>query len=288
MDRRGAAGLILVARCAVWLPLVLGACSPAASGLVAGYDFREPLRSIELPKALREVSSVAAIDDNELACLQDEKGMLYFVDLGSGRVLRRAKFGKKGDYEGLAYRDGEFWVLRSDGLILALEKDGDRYRAVREAKASTGNEEFEGLAIDKARGQLILAPKDRLPGRANSSQRQLYRVDPKSLEIDRTPWRTLDFKALRDAHEAVGLEKPRLRLSEVAVDPAGDRLWLLSAVDRMLVVVDLQGNVVGQHIFTPEEMPQPEGIAFLPDGRVVLASEGVDGPAWLRIYGRLD
>lgn len=282
------AGLISIARHAVWVPLVLGACGPPPAGVVAGYDLRQPVRSIELPKALREVSSVAAISSNELACLQDEKGMLYFLDLSSGRVVRRAKFGKKGDYEGLAYRDGDFWVLRSDGRILELAEDGDRYRVVREAKASTGHEEFEGLAMDSRRDQLILAPKDRLPGRDISSQRQLYRVDPRSLVIGPAPWLRLDFEALRDAHEDMGLDKPRLKFSEVAIDPAGDRLWLLSATDRMLVVVDLQGRVLGQHVFPAHELPQPEGLAFLPGGRVVLASEGVDGPGWLRIYGQWD
>ena len=275
-------------RLAAVLPLVLGACGPPPLGVVAGYDFRKPDRSIELPKALREISSVAAIGNDELACLQDEKGMLYFVQLSSGRVLRRAKFGKKGDYEGLAYSNGDFWVLRSDGLILALAEDGDRYRVVGEAKASSGHKEFEGLTIDGQRGQLILAPKDRLPGRASNSQRLLYRVDPQSLEIDPVPWLSLEFDALRHANEAAGLAKPRLRFSEVAVDPSGDRLWLLSATDRMLVVVGMNGAVLGQHIFSAEEMPQLEGAAFLPDGRLVLASEGVDGPAWLRIYSRFD
>ena len=281
-------GLIPIGRYLSCLPLVLAACSPASFGVVAGYDLSEPERSIELPSSLREISSVVAIGDDELACLQDEKGSLYFIDLGSGEVTRRIKFGKKGDYEGLAYREGTFWVLRSDGRVYQLALAGDRYRIVREVRAETGHAEYEGLAMDEHSEQLILAPKDRFPGRSNSGQRELYRIDPQTLELDSSPWMLLQLDALRSANQALGLGKPKLRFSDVAVDPGGERLWLLSAVDRLLLVVARDGTVLGQHVFGEEELPQPEGATFLPDGRLVIASEGVGGPAWLRIYKRVE
>ena len=91
---------------------------------------------------------------------------------------------------------------------------------------------------------------------------------------------------MQPATQGPGRHEPRLRFSEVVVHPNTDQLWLLSAVDLLLLVIDRSGAVIGRHFFPADEMPQPEGAGFLPDGRLVLASEGVDGPAWLRIYDR--
>jgi hypothetical protein len=53
-----------------------------------------------------------------------------------------------------------------------------------------------------------------------------------------------------------------------------------------LLVTDRKGEVKGMHVFAADEMPQPEGATFLPDGSLALASEGVGGPAVLRNYGK--
>ncbi len=88
--------------------------------------------------------------------------------------------------------------------------------------------------------------------------------------------------------EKDGRERPefRLRFAEVAVQPDDGRLWLLSGVDRAVVVVDRAGEVLGLHFFGADELPQPEGATFLPGGELVIASEGVGGMARLCIFGR--
>lgn len=267
---------------AAWLALLLvPACAPEP-GIVAGYDLRRPVRTFELPEDLKEVSSIVAVGGDVLACLQDEKGWLFFFDLGTGAVTERVKFGKRGDYEGLAFRGGTFWVLRSDGRVMRLERDEDRYRVSDDKRAKVGHDEFEGLTWDARLGQLLLAPKDRPQGREHKGTRRLFLVDPETLETAETPWLALDLDPIRRA--IAGGEGLELRFSEVAVHADTGRVWLLSAADHAVLVLERDGRLAGFWRFSKDLLPQPEGATFLPDGRLVLASEGVGGPARLCVF----
>jgi hypothetical protein len=79
---------------------LLAACGAAASGsgLVDG--------RLDLPKHLREVSGLVAVDERTVVCVQDEKGALWFVDLRGEATVRSEPFGPAGDYEALARADG--------------------------------------------------------------------------------------------------------------------------------------------------------------------------------------
>jgi uncharacterized protein YjiK len=57
----------------------------------------------------------------------------------------------------------------------------------------------------------------------------------------------------------------------------------LSAVDRVLLRVDREGTLRAGQRFDASELPQPEGLACLPDGRLLVASEGDGGPGRVRV-----
>ncbi|HEU4420191.1 MAG TPA: SdiA-regulated domain-containing protein [Planctomycetota bacterium] len=256
-----------------------------------------PTRSFLLPDDLREVSAIAAADDHTLACVQDEKGALFFFDLDQGRVLRRAKFGPKGDYEGLAKVGDDYWVLRSDGLLLRLVATADRYEIAETLATGLGVKEFEGLAVDRAANRFVLAPKSLAKETEERELRPLFAFDLATRLAAKEPLITLHLDQVLDAARLQGIavptrlskrgkEKPAVRLffAEVAVHPGTGELWLLSAGDRALLVVDRNGQFRGMHFFPAEEMPQPEAATFLPNGHLVLGSEGGGGPAVLRVY----
>jgi uncharacterized protein YjiK len=273
---------------------------PSPPVVVAGYDLAHPLRSFELPPELKEVSGIAACDAHTIACLQDEKGSLYFFDLDQGRVVRRVKFGPKGDYEGLARLGDGWFALRSDGLLLHLANRGERIEIEQSVPLPFGFKQYEGVACDQKAGILVIAPKSEPVDKDEKGERPLFAVDLATLQPRAEPLfvlRAADVSAqaprfgvqLPPRVSAKGHEKPSLRLhfAEVAVHPDTGDLWLLcGAGDRAVLVVDRKGEVKGMHVFAADEMPQPEGATFLPDGSLALASEGVDGPAVLRIYGK--
>jgi uncharacterized protein YjiK len=50
--------------------------------------------------------------------------------------------------------------------------------------------------------------------------------------------------------------------------------YLLSAVDRNLLVVDRQGNLIDLVTLDVKLLPKPEGITFMANGDMWLSSEG--------------
>ena len=81
--------------------------------------------------------------------------------------------------------------------------------------------------------------------------------------------------------ERVDLE---VLFSSVAVHPRTHRLYALSGVDCALLVFDRDSTLAGAHFFDPAVMPQPEGVAFLPSGDMVVASEGDGAPPRIQVF----
>ena len=63
------------------------------------YNLNRPDKHTVLPDALHEVSDIAYLGDSTLACIQDEKGIIFLYDLKKNLVTHSYKFGKDGDYE---------------------------------------------------------------------------------------------------------------------------------------------------------------------------------------------
>lgn len=284
--------------------VLASACSqdaaPRGPKVVDGYDLGAPLRSYVLPHKLREISAVVAVDARTLACLQDEKGSLYFFDLVRGEVAEHVQFGPPGDYEGLASVDGTWWVLRSDGQLAELRGAGRGLEVARTVAVAAPQREFEGLCWDARAKVLVVAPKSVAKAAGEKDERPILAFDPVAGTTAKAPLLVVDRDAVLAAAARLGVavptrptrkgEKPllHLRFAEVAVAPTTGHYWLLSSVDRAVVVVDRAGAVLGLHFFAESELRQPEGATFLPDGRLVLASEGGDGAAVLRVYGPVE
>lgn len=66
----------------------------------AAYDLTAPKATWPLPHELKEISALTDLDADTVACVQDEKGIVFDVDVRTGKVVRRRRFGPHGDYEG--------------------------------------------------------------------------------------------------------------------------------------------------------------------------------------------
>lgn len=287
---------------ALLLGILSASCSPhpraVAVSTVPGYDLARADASFDLPAELREISALTDIDDHTVACVQDEHGWVFHIDLRTGAVTRRMLFGEDGDYEGLTRIGDALWVLRSDGLMLQLRAEGERLVVAGQFTLAIGHQNIEGLGYDARHNTILVSPKD-VPegGKVERGRRHVFAVDPATgAQVEgRALTMTLE-RVLADAAR-LGIELPmktnrrgkersdlKLRFSSIAVHPTTDQIYLLSAVDGALLVVDRQGALHAAHFFAPAQLPKAEGITFLQNGDLVLSSEGGDVPPRVQVF----
>lgn len=275
----------------------LAATATAQEQPPAEIDFSAPRRDLALDRELREISGIAAVDQDTVACVQDEAGTVFFVDLPSGVVVRRVQFGPKGDYEELARAADGFWVLRSDGLLQRLAQAGRGYRVDRELRVGDAVTEYEALAYDSVTKAFLAVPK-RAPEGWDKHERPVFTIEPSTGKRAPQPVFVLSRTRIVADAERHGITLPtregkhgrervelELRPSALAVQPTSGRLWVLSAADALLLVFERDGTLFAAHPLSRELLPQAEGITFLPKGDLVVSSEGRDGPARIVVFG---
>jgi hypothetical protein len=249
---------------------------------------------LELPAELDEVSAVVVHGAHEAACVQDEAGALWLVDLATAGAPRVVPFGPAGDYEGLARVGDSWWVLRSDGLVCELAAAGGALHIARRVTLPGPYRDWEGLCYDGEGQRLLVMPKDAPGDKAARDQRVVFAIDPATAVVQAEPVVRFLRSACLDAAWTAGLDVPTRRsgsgservdaelvCSDLVVVPGRRELLLLCAADALLVRIDFAGRPLGARRLDAGLLPQAEGLAWLPDGRLLVASEAKRGPARL-------
>ena len=267
-------------------------------GGTAEYDLKHPTRTYVLPDELIEVSGLTDVDATTVACLQDEEAKLYFFDLEEGRILKSLPFGAPGDYEGLTRVGKEYFALRSDGLIHRLLLNDEEFSVVDTFRLDLVHKNIEGLGYDEISGRVLVTPKDFLKGSKETRDvRVVHAFDPATGDLDHSPALTISISRVIAQARAKGFAVPtrttdngrttpalKLRLSSIAVHPITGLYYLLSAVDRILLVLDRQGDLVEMRQLDAGLFPKPEGITFMPNGDMLISNEGKDARANIHCF----
>ena len=261
--------------------VLLAACAdrpapppPAAVDLVTvPYRLAEPDAAVPLPAELQEVSGLTLLPTGRIGAVQDEAGVLYEVDPGSGDVVTRETFEGRGDFEGVELTPDAVWVLRSDGDLYRTRRGADGGVAVEKFETALGaRNDTEGLGYDAAGDRLLIACKED-PGDGLTGVRAVYAFDLTTRTLSERPAFTLDRAAL-DGDDPF---KP----SALAVRPGTGEVYVLSSVRKALAVVGPDGTLSAVVDLPPELYPQPEGIAFAADGTLFISNEGPVGAGTL-------
>jgi uncharacterized protein YjiK len=251
--------------------------------------------TMKLPPSLSELSGMVALDEHTIACVQDELGVVFIVDLQGKKPIRSVSFGKDGDYEGVAAIGDALWVLRSDGVLQELALDAGRLISRHTYKLPFEGE-FEGLCVDAAGEHLLVLPKGPVDGKRREKKRRRIIAFHLLLRTAlKQPIMTLKVNDIEAQIEERDLPGPRrttakgnrkvdlgLRGSELLALPGGD-LLMLSPKDRLLLRLNSDGDVVATQELDMNLLPQPEAMALLPDGRLLIGSEGHGRPACIAV-----
>ncbi len=252
------------------------------SGKLA-YDLQHPSQKFFMPDMLEEISGIAYYKPNQLLCVQDEEGKVFLYDLNEERSHKPIRFGKDGDYEDLAIVGDTIYVVKSNGVLHRFKLSDER-KVVDEELATplTEDNDVEGLCLDTATHQLWLICKAEAGIRTNEVEGYAaYAYNLATQQLDTTP--VIHFQK----KDIAPIIRPRLRQkkksfsfkpSAIAIHPIEHRIYILSANDRFLAVLNPDGTVFEVIPLSAKVFRQPEGMCFSPSGELFISSEG-DGQA---------
>lgn len=219
---------------------------------------------LPLPAALKEVSGLATAGPRRVLAVADEVATVYAIDLEAERIEVLFSLGEPpvtADFEGITVAGNDVWLTESNGTL---------YRAMNALEGGTTQPryevfktrlkkrcEVEGLSFDST--QFLLACKE-----------NFRKAERDHLVIH--AWSPGDTRArvyLSRPLEDLGV---RGKLAPSGLSVQGDTLYVIAARQHVLLEIDRSGRLTGRHALPGH--PQPEGIAILEDGSIVIADEG--------------
>ena len=139
---------------------------------------------------------------------------------------------------------------------------------------------MEGLAVDPDANTLLLPCKT--PRRRDLEDRLVVlSVSLDSMRLDPQPRISIPLEDLDER----GLGK-NFHPSAIEVHPETKALILVAAREEAMVELSSDGEILATRELKRKDHPQPEGLAFLPDGTLILADEGQGKRGTLTRYAR--
>lgn len=254
-----------------------------------GYNLSAPDRVYILPKKLKEISGITEIDSSRIACIQDEREIVFLYDLNSGQINRKMDYGYKGDYEGITRVDSTLYILRSDGEITEI-KNFETDKSVRSNFPSgIPWKDDEGICYDPTTNYLLITTKE-IPrkGSDNRDKRFIYGFNLTSKKPLPEPVFTIELSAIDSFALANTIKVPmkdkkkgkskdpdiRFLVSDLAIHPVTGKLFLLSSADKLLFVFNTKNEIEYIGKLKPDLFMQPEGITFMKNGDMYISNEG--------------
>ncbi len=239
-----------------------------------GYDLGKPEKYL-MPDILQEISGIAFNKGKSdvVYAQQDEDGILFKLPLGT-KDETATKFGKKGDYEDVSVIRNWVILLKSNGELYSFPLSETTKNETTNVKVSENlvpKGEYEGIFADEETGKVYLFCKT-------------CKVDK---DTKNATGYILDFQNdgsfksvgtflidVADVDKISGKKKGSFHPSALAINPLTKEWYIISSVNKALVVTDISFKIKSVYHLSSNEFNQPEGIAFDAAGNLYISNEG--------------
>ncbi|WP_323755403.1 SdiA-regulated domain-containing protein [Roseivirga sp.] len=238
------------------------------------YNLESPSESYRLPSILEEISALSYYGPSQLATLNDEQGRVYIYDLNEKEIVQRIRFEGNGDFEGLELVGKNMYAIKSNGKLYKFNIDIEGVVESIDTPFNSEND-VEGLGYDKNSNNLLIALKGKGDiDHVKVKGKAVYGYNLTTEKFSKTPLFILQDK---DLERVLGSNSSKFRPSAIAVHPISGEIYMIASVGSALVVFNNDGSPKNLSILKRSLFPQPEGIAFMPNGDLFISNEGDDG-----------
>ncbi|CAN5433181.1 hypothetical protein BH10BAC2_BH10BAC2_47540 [soil metagenome] len=237
-----------------------------------GYNINKP-EKIKIKETLNEISGIVYSNDgNALLAVDDEQGKIFNIDLTNNSDYTLSKFAPNGDYEDLAYTGKEWFVLKSNGeLYLAKNIFTDSVTHEKFPFPEKGNE-FEGLYYDDASNCLWLLCKS-CAADNDKKEVSIYAFDVATRQFKPGAVWQIDVNKIK---EQLSLKQLSFKPSAISLHTLQNQLYILSGVNKILLITDRSGNIQSSYQLDPFWFKQAEGITFSGNGDMYISNEATN------------
>lgn len=227
---------------------------------------------MSLPDELLEISGIAFLagQDDDIYAIQDEQGFLYKFNQPTQKVTFNP-FGKDGDYEDISISNTHFFILKSNGSIYSFPiAEKDDIKNVVEQKNLLPKGEYEGLFVDRESNQAyVLCKECKVDRKQPQTSGYIFSIDEHGQFQPKG-----EFAIQLDQLQAFDAKiKKTFKPSALAKKADSKEWYILSSVDKTLVVTDENFRVKSLSPLDPKIFPQPEGINFDSKLNLYISSE---------------
>lgn len=238
------------------------------------YDFTaKKIVHVQLPKPLREVSGLTVSSDGRLFAHNDEAGDIYQIDSKSGSIIKKFSLGPRSvseDFEGIETVNGYFYLVTSGGTIYECIEGGHNEHVPYTVYETSLTKDYdvEGLCYDPETQSLLLVCKG-YSGLSRLGSKVIFSFSLSSKKLERTPRFVLSLKHLEELFH----DKP-YRPSDMAYNVSAKTFLVLDSHVKSIIELSPDGAILHTAKLQQNFHQQPEGLALLPDGTLVVADEG--------------
>jgi hypothetical protein len=239
-----------------------------------GYDLNNPVK-YNMSEGLLEISGIAFHHGNpdSLYAEQDENGRVYYLKLGDKKAPGFSKFAKTGDYEDIAILNNQVIVLKSDGVFFTFpfnQVRSDEVANVQKQEGLLPTGEYEGIYADEKTNQLYALCKNCSDDSKKSSTGYIFKMAANGA-LTQSGQFTVNVK---DMEAQTGKKKGPFRPSALAKNQRTNEWYILSSVNKVIVVTDAVFKVKSVYPINSSLFLQPEGIAFDNQNNLYISNEG--------------